>query len=111
MSKTKSFHTIAFCDNSLRELIRFRRPVIESFLRKGYKVIAICPQNDIVPDFGIGFKHIDVNLSRGGMNPFEDIRYLFCLLRIYRKEKISYVFHYTIKPNVYLVYTSPSPRD
>lgn len=92
---------IAFCDNSLRELINFRGPIMESFLCKGYDVIAICPKNRDIPDLGARFKHIDVRLSRGGMNPFKDISYFISLYRIYKRNKVSYVFHYTIKPNIY----------
>ncbi len=35
------------------------------------------------------------------MNPFKDICYFFSLLNIYLKEKPQYIFHYTIKPNIY----------
>lgn len=92
---------IAFCDNSLRELLNFRQPIMESFLNTGLEIVAICPKNHKVPNLGRGFKFVPVKLSRGGMNPIKDLVYFLTLLKIYRNEKVGYVFHYTIKPNIY----------
>ena len=35
------------------------------------------------------------------MNPLTELQYLWTLYRIYRRERPNYIFHYTIKPNIY----------
>ena len=46
-------------------------------------------------------RYIPVEMNRSGMNPFKELVYMWNLFRIYRKEKPDYIFHYTIKPNIY----------
>lgn len=40
-------------------------------------------------------------MSRSGKNPFQDLKYYHVLRTTYKKEKPDYIFHYTIKPNIY----------
>lgn len=92
---------IAFCDNSLRELLNFRGDIINHYAEKGDEVLIIAPRN-IELDFGTPrIKHIPVKMDRAGMNPFNEIKYFLALRKIYKKEKPDYIFHYTIKPNIY----------
>ena len=51
-----------------------------------------------VPD---GVRHIAINMQRTSTNPLHDVRYFFRLLSIYREERPDYIFHFTIKPNIY----------
>ncbi|MCM1153522.1 MAG: glycosyltransferase [Muribaculum sp.] len=90
-----------FCDNSLRELLNFRQPVIESYLKDGADVVTLAPPNRVDPHLGEGYRHEAVRMSPGGMNPFADFMYFLRLLRIYMRERPDYIFHYTIKPNIY----------
>lgn len=96
--------TILFCDNTLWGLVNFRGKVIEHFLQKGCKVILVAPQRSdsdmkiSVPD---GMVYIPVELGRSSQNPFDDLRYFHSLYTIYKREKPDYIFHYTIKPNIY----------
>ncbi|MCM1429760.1 MAG: glycosyltransferase family 4 protein [Clostridium sp.] len=100
-SKRPARPKVLFCDNSLRELVNFRLPVMQSYIRGGWDVIAVAPQNRECPDLGPHFRYYPVKLSRGGTNPFSDFRYFLQLLRIYRNERPDYIYHYTIKPNIY----------
>lgn len=46
-------------------------------------------------------KYYNVDMGRTANNPFTDMRYFLKLLSIYRRERPDFVFHYTIKPNIY----------
>lgn len=91
---------VLFSDNSLRELMNFRGDVIRDYVENGNMAVLVAPVNR---NYAIsnGIKIIPVDISRSGMNPIVDIMYFMKLLKIYRTEKPDYIFHYTIKPNIY----------
>lgn len=95
---------ILFNNNVLGGLITFRGDVIEHFLAQGHEVILVAPFPDDtslldrIPDKA---KYVQVKLERNSVSPFNDLKYLYRLLRIFRSEKPDYVFNYTIKPNIY----------
>ena len=92
---------IVFCDNSLRELINFREDVIDSYAELGYKVYLISPKNrEYTPKYS-NITHIPIKLYRSSMNPLRDFLYLLTLVRIYIKLNPDFIFHYTVKPNIY----------
>ena len=92
---------ILFCDNSLRELLNFRGNVIRYYAEQGFEVVLVAPENcDYDPEFS-WIKVVAVNMSRSGKNPFQDLKYCHTLWTIYKKERPDYIFHYTIKPNIY----------
>lgn len=92
---------IAFCDNSLRELLNFRGDIINHYAEKGDEVLVIAPQNIELEFDTPWMKHIPVKMDRAGMNPLNEIKYFLSLWKIYRRERPDYIFHYTIKPNIY----------
>lgn len=92
---------ILFCDNSLRELSNFRGEVVDYYLKIGAEVILVAPKNsDKIPE-NANIRYIPIELSRSGMNPIKDLLYMRTLIHIYKQEKPDYIFHYTIKPNIY----------
>lgn len=92
---------ILFCDNSLHELINFRGDVINSYAADGFDVVLVSPLNcDYLPKYS-NIRHIPIDLNRSGMNPLNEFSYFKSLYKIYRIEKPDYIFHYTIKPNIY----------
>lgn len=96
--------TILFCDNTLWGLVNFRGVVIDHFIKKGYKVILVAPQrvdSDMKTEIPSEVQYIPVELGRSSQNPINDIKYFFSLYSIYKREKPDYIFHYTIKPNIY----------
>lgn len=93
---------ILFCDNSLRELLNFRGEIIRYYVSRGHKVVLVAPEvpgQPLIDDNQV--KYIPVVLNRSGKNPLQDWCYLNSLRRIYKQEKPDYIFHYTIKPNIY----------
>lgn len=91
---------VLFCDNSLREFINFRGEVANSYLNGAVSVVIVAPENAPVEKLK-GVKLYPVLLNRSGMNPFKDFKLFISYLNIYRRERPDYVFHYTIKPNIY----------
>ncbi len=93
--------SVLFCDNSLRELVNFREEVFNSYASQGITVYLVAPKNR---EYNPAYSNIhlfDVSLSRTGMNPFADVLYMVRLFRLYRRLHPDYIFHYTVKPNVY----------
>lgn len=100
----KQGRKILFCDNVLWGLVNFRGSVIRHFVQQGDEVVLVAPQDDesiMKVDIPEGVRYIPVRLNRCSHNPFTDLIYCAHLYRIYRKEHPDYIFHYTIKPNVY----------
>lgn len=100
----KQGRKILFCDNVLWGLVNFRGIVIRHFVQQGDEVVLVAPQDDesiMKVDIPEGVRYIPVRLNRCSRNPFTDLIYCAHLYRIYRKEHPDYIFHYTIKPNVY----------
>ncbi len=95
---------ILFCDNTLWGLVNFRGYIIDHFLDAGHEVVLVAPEKEdeqmrTAPPAAV--KYYNVDMGRTANNPFTDIRYFLKLLSIYRKERPDFVFHYTIKPNIY----------
>ena len=92
---------ILFSDNSLRDLINFRGYIIDSYAQDGFEVILVAPKTcDYIPKRS-NIRYIPIEMTRSGMNPFSELKYLKTLYGIYRNERPDYIFHYTIKPNIY----------
>ncbi len=92
--------------NVLFTITNFRKNLIEFLLDENYEIVCVANNDDlsntsiqILKDLKIRF--IQVDISRKGMNPIEDLKYLFNLVKIYKKEKPNLVMHFTIKPNIY----------
>ena len=92
---------ILFCDNSLKELLHFRGDVIKHILELGHEIVLVGPGNIDKGQFEGNINIIEVPMQRAGMNPFKDILLFYRLLKAYLKEAPDYIFHYTVKPNVY----------
>lgn len=96
---------IIFSGNHLYDLMNFRGFVIRRLHKEGHQVIVIAPKQG---EFGAtlahlpkGVRFIPVKMDRCGTNPFRDLSYYRSLLRIYKKERPDFIFHYSIKPNIY----------
>ena len=95
---------LLFCDNTIWGLCNFREPVFRHFHERGHDIVLVAPADEgsqmkaNVPAYA---RHIPVHLARTGRNPLSDISYMRQLYSIYRRERPDYIFHYTIKPNIY----------
>ncbi len=95
--------TVAIVSNSVWNLSNFRRPIIKAFLLEGYRVVLLAPSGEGVNELeaeGASFIPLK-NLQRKSVNPFNDLRLISELSRIYREKQVDVALHYTIKPVIY----------
>jgi len=93
---------IAIVSNTSWSVYNFRLGLIRRLQEIGYEISIIAPQDNFSAKLvaeGFNFHHIYTN--NYSTNPLNDLRTLFQLKRIYQKNKFDFIFHYTIKPNVY----------
>lgn len=93
---------IAIVSNTSWSVYNFRLGLIRRLQEMGYEISIIAPQDNFSAKLvaeGFHFHHIYTN--NYSTNPLNDLRTLFQLKRIYQKNKFDFIFHYTIKPNIY----------
>lgn len=79
-----------------------RLPLACAALRAGYDVAVVTRvRNHGDPIIAAGLRLIPVNLARGGMHPWRELRTLLELWRIYRAERPDIVHHVAVKPVLY----------
>ena len=67
-----------------------------------YKVITVGPTDSYSTKLAaMGCEVIDMPMAAKGVNPREDLFLLGQLRRLYKTIKPDFIFHYTIKPNIY----------
>lgn len=95
--------SILFVDNSTRCFCLFRLSVAKAFIDKGYKVYVMSPPPYEYYSTQIknaGAIHIPYEMS-GKFSPLGDLKLLIKYYQTYKKNKLDFVVHYTIKPNIY----------
>ena len=100
-SKLKN-NNIAFVGNTSFSLYKFRLGVMRSFVALGYNVFAIAPEDEYSDFFSqekINF--ISIKVDGKGTNVLTDIKLIYNFIQIYKYNEIDFIFHYTIKPNIY----------
>lgn len=85
-------------------LVNFRGPLLREMLSRGHKVVSIAP--DASPEIRrqlseLGVSYFDLGANRTGMNPVDDVLYLYRLFRLIRRLSPDVMLSYTIKPVVY----------
>lgn len=88
--------------NTSYYLYNFRLPLIKELCSRNYKVYALSPTDAYVKYLKEhGVEHIDIELSRSGLNPLKDLFLLLRLVKIFRQYKPDIIQLFTIKPNLY----------
>jgi len=88
--------------NTLWSIYNFRYGILKDLIEKGNKVTVVGPQDEYVQqliDMGCNVELI--KLCPQGKNPFKDLFFIYKLSTIYKKLKPDFIFHYTIKLNIY----------
>jgi glycosyltransferase involved in cell wall biosynthesis len=95
---------VAIVANTTWNIYNFRLNIIRKLISEGHEVIVMSPLDKFItyteniPEV----THIPIrHLDRDSVNPIQDLRLLFELIRLYRKHKPDLVLHYTVKPNIY----------
>ena len=94
---------IAFSGNTSWSMYNFRLGLMKKFLDFGYEVYVVAPTDDYTKKIEAeGIKFIPItNLKRSGNNPIQDYSLYKEYAKIYKKLQPAFIFHYTIKPNIY----------
>ncbi|GBC84980.1 N, N'-diacetylbacillosaminyl-diphospho-undecaprenol alpha-1,3-N-acetylgalactosaminyltransferase [bacterium HR11] len=83
-------------------IYNFRLPLARALRAHGYEVVLVFPFGKFLERIRAeGFRCIPWSLDRGSLNPLQDGRALWQLVRIYQEERPHIVHHFTIKPNLY----------
>ncbi len=93
---------IILVSNTSWYLYNFRLSVIRLLQQQNFKIICIANYDEYSERLikeGVIF--IQSSLANKGINPFQDINYFRFLLKHYKKTRPCFIFHYTIKPNIY----------
>jgi glycosyltransferase involved in cell wall biosynthesis len=93
---------IAIVSNTSWSVYNFRLGLIRDWRQKGIEVIVIAPKDGFSAKLiSEGFTYEHVALDNYGVNPFQELLTIRALRQIYKRHKVDFVFHYTIKPNIY----------
>ena len=99
--------TIAFAANTSWYLYNFRSSSITTLVRKGYKVVCFCPEDEYSLKLqGLGCEWVSIKINNKGMNPLQDFYLFISLLNNYKRFKPTAVFHFTLKLNIYGTWAS-----
>lgn len=85
-----------------RTVYNFRGNLIRDIIAKGYEVVVIGPnQVDVDKIEAFGARFVEIPMKKNGINPFSDIKYIYKLIKLLKKEKADATLGYTIKPVIY----------
>jgi len=76
--------------------------LLKALQRAGYRVVAIAPHDDYTEQLeALGFEFHNIQINNKGTNPFEDMKLIWTLYKLYKRVNPDVLLHYTIKPNIY----------
>jgi glycosyltransferase involved in cell wall biosynthesis len=83
-------------------LYNFRLPLALHLAERGAEVVMVAPDgaySQLIEEAGIRF--IPLRMDRRSLNPFSELRVVWDLYRVYRREQPDLVHHFTIKSVAY----------
>ncbi len=93
---------IAVISPKNRTTYNFRGDLIKEIIKKGHTVVATGPNTvDIDKVKALGCEFIEIPMEKNGVSVFSDLKYLYRLFKLFKKEKPDITLGYTIKPVVY----------
>jgi len=98
---------IAITVNTAWNIYNFRLGLVKALQAEGYEVVAIAPYDEYVEKLrseGVKFHNIEINNK--GVNPIEELILLKNYFKTFKQVKPDLVLTYTIKPNIYGVYSA-----
>lgn len=83
-------------------LFNFRLAYADFLREKGFEVCFLSPKGEHVQIIEeAGYRHINIEFSRKGINPLEETKTIQSIKAIYEQEKPDLVHHFTIKCDIY----------
>ena len=98
------FHekNIVLVGNSSWSILKFRSGLIKRFISLNYRVTVVAPFDKHTQELKrLGCDYQKIVIDNKGVNPLKDLILIFQLRRIYKRIKPIFIFHYSIKPNIY----------
>jgi glycosyltransferase involved in cell wall biosynthesis len=93
---------IAIVINKSWNIYNFRMGLIRTFLRLGYEVVAIAPEDEYSQQLVLaGCRYYPIKMENKGTNPLQDLLLTKRFYDTYRRVKPDVILQYTIKPNIY----------
>jgi N,N'-diacetylbacillosaminyl-diphospho-undecaprenol alpha-1,3-N-acetylgalactosaminyltransferase len=92
---------IALILNDDFSMYHFRGGLIRALVKRGFSVTAIVPPGNYIQKIeALGARCIPVKMNRF-VTPLRDLKLIFSLYKIFKREKFHIVHNMTIKPNIY----------
>ena len=83
-------------------IYNFRMPLVRALSQKGFDVVLVFPSGKYTERIkASGYRVVSWDLDRGSLNPFKELKAIFQLLAIYKREKPFIAHHFSIKSNIY----------
>jgi len=93
---------IAIVLNSSWGAYNFRLNLARALKKKGYKVIFIAPYDQKYSNIlKVEFDFFSLNVDPKGLNFIQDLKTLFSLFLLYKKESVDMTLNFTVKLNIY----------
>ena len=88
--------------NSSAGLYLFRRGIISKLQSLGFATVCVAPYDAMTPSLlALGLEYHPIDFSLYGTNPIAELELYLRLRQLYKRIRLDFVFHYTIKPNLY----------
>ena len=99
----KSKPRVAIVTNIAWNIYNFRRGLANAIKEAGYEPVLMAATDEYAEKLEKeGWHFIPLkNMERAGMNPIADLKLLFDLIRIYKRNDIKCALHYNSKPLIY----------
>ena len=95
---------IVIVANTTWNIYNFRLNIIRKLLDEGHEVIVMAPVDKFIfyTETMPQVHHVPVHhLYRDSVNPVQDLRLFFELVKLYKQYKPDLILHYTVKPNIW----------
>lgn len=93
---------VAFVANSSWYIYNLRKGILLALREHGVEVVVISPVDDFSLEIiNLGFRFIPIKVDNSGKNVLRDIGLFQTLRRHYKQNSFDFVFHYTVKPNIF----------
>lgn len=93
---------VAFLSHLDLNLYLFRLSWMKALMRRGFEVYAVVPRGDYADKLTAqSIKVIPYPIDRESLNPLKEIKIIYSLYKIFKKERFDLIHTFTIKPNIY----------
>lgn len=102
VSKQTKKYKIAFVGNTAWSMYNFRLGIIRKLRDEGHDIVVVAPKDTFSTKLvSEGVSYIHIPMENYGTNWFQELKTILRFIKLYRNEKFDFIFHYTIKPNIY----------